>query len=42
MGTWNDLVFTDPEQEAEYERVTPRLFRAVLCGIAVAASLGMS
>ena len=42
MGSWNDLVFADAAQQAEYDRVTPRLFQAVLRCIATAASSGAS
>ena len=42
MGSWNDLVFTDPEHQAEYDRLTPRLFQAVLHAIATASSSRVS
>jgi hypothetical protein len=40
MGSWNDLGFDDPELKAEYERLTPRLFDAVLNAIAAAPNAG--
>jgi len=37
MGSWNDLVFDDPESKDAYGKVSARLFDAVLCA-AVAAT----
>jgi hypothetical protein len=42
MGSWNDLGFADAEEQTEYDRVTPKLFKAVLAATATAASYGMS
>jgi len=42
MGSWNDLGFADAEEQAEYDRITPKLFKAVLAATAAAASYGMS
>ena len=38
MGSWNDLGFADEETNAAYERVTRRLYRAVLTAIAAAVN----
>jgi hypothetical protein len=40
MGSWKDLGLDDPELKAEYERLTPRLFDAVLNAIAAAPNAG--
>ncbi|WP_085909121.1 hypothetical protein [Kiloniella majae] len=37
MGSWNDVVFPTPEDQAEYDRLTPELYQS-LCRAIVAVS----
>ncbi len=37
MGSWNDVVFSDLEDQAEYDRLTPALYQS-LCHAIVAVS----
>lgn len=38
MGSWNDVGFEDPDLEARYRDVTPKLYSAVLVGIAASVN----
>lgn len=38
IGSWNDIGFTDPAEQQEYEDLTERLYRGVCTGILTAAN----
>lgn len=38
MGSWNDIGFTDPAEQQEYDDITHRLYRGVCTGILTAAN----
>ena len=38
MGSWNDIGFTDPAEQQEYDDLTDRLYRSVCAGILTAAN----
>ena len=40
MGSWNDYGFSDRELQTRYERVTSRLYAAVMDGIIAAVNEG--
>lgn len=40
MGTWNDIGFTDPEEESQYDMVSDRLFLAVMRSFAASVNAG--
>jgi len=42
MGSWNDLGFADRSVHAEYERLTKKLYAAVMEGIVAAVNRGLS